>query len=595
MARLGDQSGGAAVQMVRGDAAWLGGQLPEAYTQYERAQQRYARLGLASYRARLLLLQAGVMRELGQLAPAAAHLAEASALGAESGMKGVETDARYERALQAIARRDWRAAETHLARFESETATNYPHYLYDIRMRRAEAYAGAERFDDAEQELESAAALLASWRSSIDDRSARLALLDSRRIDFDPDLGLALTVDRLARAGRVVPALHAAEDRRAQVLWQQMARRATLAGTGQGVADAENVSLADLPAALPDSTALLEYVTGHGAEPTTLFVVTRHGVQAHTLPTSDSLVASIGRLVALLPSGASADALTRRLGDFLLGPALAQLGAGISRVVVVPDGLLHRVPFDALLLPGGRAAIERFRISVAPSARIARRWWVGERRAGRSGVLAFADPAYDPAAGLARLAGSGAEGRDVAAVTGDARLLTREAASEAALKHADLRRLGVLHFATHARVQDWGLLASALYLAPGEGEDGRVGPEEIAGLSLDVDLVMLSGCRTVGGAIASGEGVQGLTAPFLEAGARAVAATYWEVGDRAMADLMARFYRELATGHSAGDALRLAKLAARRAGASPGVWAAMTLVGDADVRPVLGERTRRGG
>ncbi|MGH7536669.1 MAG: CHAT domain-containing protein [Gemmatimonadales bacterium] len=73
---------------------------------------------------------------------------------------------------------------------------------------------------------------------------------------------------------------------------------------------------------------------------------------------------------------------------------------------------------------------------------------------------------------------------------------------------------------------------TALALTPGQGEDGFVTPGELAGLRLDADLVVLSACRTAGGVVVDGEGVQGLTAPLLAAGARSVVATSWQVGDQ---------------------------------------------------------------
>jgi CHAT domain-containing protein len=85
--------------------------------------------------------------------------------------------------------------------------------------------------------------------------------------------------------------------------------------------------------------------------------------------------------------------------------------------------------------------------------------------------------------------------------------------------------------------------------------------------------------------IVTGEGLQGLTAPFLEAGARAVAATYWAVGDRSIQPLIERFYGHLRDGLSAGDALTRAKRESMEAGESPAVWASFSLTGDAGVRP----------
>jgi CHAT domain-containing protein len=243
---------------------------------------------------------------------------------------------------------------------------------------------------------------------------------------------------------------------------------------------------------------------------------------------------------------------------------------------------LHRLPFDALLLGDGRHAVQRFAISLAPSARLALASAAGGT-AGARGV-AFGDARFAPATGLPALPGSGIEARRVAAmVSGETHLGVD--ATEGALRRSVARGPMVLHLATHARVEDWGLLSSALYFTPSGTDDGRLGAEEIAALRLRGGLVTLSGCRTAGGVVANGEGLQGLTGPFLEAGARAVAATQWAVGDRSITPVVEAFYREVAAGRPAAEALQRAKLASRAAGARPAIWAALTLTGDGDFAP----------
>jgi CHAT domain-containing protein len=155
------------------------------------------------------------------------------------------------------------------------------------------------------------------------------------------------------------------------------------------------------------------------------------------------------------------------------------------------------------------------------------------------------------------------------------------------LRTASLEGIGVLHFATHALVDDRVPGRSAIALAPGQGHDGFVSSAELATLALDADLVVLSGCRTARGVVVVGEGVQGLTAPLLESGARAVLATQWAVADREASALVLRFYDAMARGNAAGDALRQAQEAAIAAGESASTWAAFTLTGDHTVRPAL--------
>src|SRR5262249_42726552 len=141
-------------------------------------------------------------------------------------------------------------------------------------------------------------------------------------------------------------------------------------------------------------------------------------------------------------------------------------------------------------------------------------------------------------------------------------------------------RFRILHFATHALVDESTAARTVLALAPGEGESGFVSPGELAALRLDADLVVLSACRTARGVVVEGEGVQGLTAPLLQAGARSVVATSWRIGDQATVAFVESFYGALARGLPVADALRAAKLDSIERGANAKEWAVFTAVGD---------------
>jgi CHAT domain-containing protein len=188
---------------------------------------------------------------------------------------------------------------------------------------------------------------------------------------------------------------------------------------------------------------------------------------------------------------------------------------------------------------------------------------------------------------LPRLEASGREARLVSRYARDATLRLRAEASASYLEHAPLDRYRVIHFATHAVVDDRSTARTALALAADSGSDGLVGPGDLAALRLDADLVVLSGCRTASGVVVEGEGVQGLTAPLLQAGARSVVATQWRIADRSVLSFIDDFYRSLADSLPVGDALRAAKLAALRRGEPAKAWAAFTTVGDPLVRVKL--------
>ena len=126
--------------------------------------------------------------------------------------------------------------------------------------------------------------------------------------------------------------------------------------------------------------------------------------------------------------------------------------------------------------------------------------------------------------------------------------------------------------------------------APRGADDGLVTAAELASLRLEVDLAVLSGCRTAlaeteltgGDGAGGGRALASLSGALLGAGARGVVASLWEVGDDATAALMEQFYFELARGSRPASALRRAKLRLahdpRWAGA-PG-WAGFVLLGD---------------
>ena len=288
----------------------------------------------------------------------------------------------------------------------------------------------------------------------------------------------------------------------------------------------------------------------------------------------------------------------------LLAPALGRLPASVTTLVIVPDDVLWRIPFQALALPNGRWALERYAVATSPSAGVSVTLWRRASAPGPVRLLAFGDPQFagggrdgGPTAlalrssargsSLPRLPGTAREVRAVARFFADPVIRLRDAASEAFLERASLSGFRVLHFATHAVVDDDGTAHAGLALAPGSGADGFVSDGDLAALRLDADLVVLSACHTAGGIVLGGEGVRGLTAPLLQAGARTVVATEWPVDDQRTISMVVDFYSALSRGLTIADALRAAELAAMRDGARPREWAAFRVVGDPAVRVSL--------
>ncbi len=250
---------------------------------------------------------------------------------------------------------------------------------------------------------------------------------------------------------------------------------------------------------------------------------------------------------------------------------------GTTRVIVVAHGVLHYLPFAALLGADGKLAIERYSFRSLPSASVLK--YLKPQVAKKDGLLlALGNPDLDDARLDLKFAED--EAKAVAGLFPESRLLLRREASESNLKKAG----GVfsrIHFATHGRFQADEPLSSGLYLAKDAENDGLLTVGELYAMRLDTDLVTLSACETGLGKVANGDDVVGLTRGFLYAGARSIVASLWSVDDKATAMLMESFYASLAQ-QSKQEALRSAQLKTREAFPHPFFWAAFQLTGRAD-------------
>jgi len=346
-------------------------------------------------------------------------------------------------------------------------------------------------------------------------------------------------------------------------------------------------------AGLPDDkTFLIEYLIGDGAS--YAFCVSRKGATPAVLPGAEELVPLIERylkLVRMEEEGAfSGFRGGRRLYDILLGPFAAELEQA-SRIIVVPDGKLFLLPFEALVKKGdregtGRFLVEDLEVSYAPSAMCLLEL-AGRRPSLPYGTDLLAVACVGPSRpmpDLPPLVHAPREVRDIAGFfeAGRRKILSGGGATEDAIKKATLRGTRFIHFAAHGILDPERWRRSALLLRAGAAgrEDGFLQPSDIVTLDLDAEIVVLSACRTAEGKLVRREGVLGLSAAFLAAGARSVISSLWEVPDGSTAGFMKDLYAGLAREESGAAALRAAKIAAIRSRyGHPRRWAGFVLIG----------------
>jgi CHAT domain-containing protein/Tfp pilus assembly protein PilF len=370
---------------------------------------------------------------------------------------------------------------------------------------------------------------------------------------------------------------------------------------------------------LDDRTAIVEYFLGERSS--TVLILTRKRIDALSVASRDDIEASVKGFAKCVSSprrpGIDEKAAARRI---LPEIGLAEIAARyplIDRLIIVPDGPLHDLPFESLILPGAgrdKYLVERYRVSYAPSATIY--YWLKTKprlspHAG--GILAFGDPEVGPdrlrsrrgrasndlflemyldlGYDFTRLPHSRKEVMNAAGYfpAEDRRVYLGSRAREASVAENFSRSFQVVHFACHAFVDSRQPVRSALVLTadPKTGDDGFLQVRELYNRRIEANLVVLSACQTGRGRLEAGEGILGLPRIFFYAGASSVITTLWPVGDANAQKIMAAFYRYLAGGDSKAGALQKAKIEMILSGSrDPHEWAGFVLNGEPD-QPVL--------
>jgi CHAT domain-containing protein len=399
---------------------------------------------------------------------------------------------------------------------------------------------------------------------------------------------------------------------------------------------------------LDADTLLLEYSLGE--ERSYLWAITSSSLTGYQLPkgaTIEALSRRVYHMLAAEPGSAPGSSVPEKdkqpnqaekalwskagvLSRLILGPVASQLHA--KRLLIVSDGFLQYIPFSVLPNPirPTEPLMVAHEISYAPSASVLK---VLRQRPPEAGnetrvIAVLADPVFtrfdsrvkvehplpEPAAAkrqgqslmvsggrlsrsaqdagwdyLPRLPFSHEEAKAITTLTRpDQRLIALGfQASRAMATSPELGKYRVVHFATHALLDEKNPEASGLVLSMvyprGEPQDGFLDLGDIYNLNLPVELVVLSACKTALGTEIRGEGLIGLTRGFIYAGASRVMASLWSVDDAATSELMKRFYQAMLVDRMGpAAALRRAQLQMwkQKTWSHPYNWAAFTIQGE---------------
>jgi CHAT domain-containing protein/Tfp pilus assembly protein PilF len=373
----------------------------------------------------------------------------------------------------------------------------------------------------------------------------------------------------------------------------------------------KNISLSEAQSELLDKeTACLAYLLAK--ENSYAFVITRKDIKIFPLPERQEIQKLVQEYLQSITDVENNDFhLGYELYNILVRPGLNDK---IKKIIIVPDDALYFLPFETLLTQkkGSDWLIKSYNIAYVPSLSSLRE--LIDRRSEskqtpKKDFLAFGDPSFganeiDPLSASGknmppndnssanpqfyRLKYSGLETEKIAALfkPGRREVFERDQASEEVLKKQDLADFKIIHFATHAIIDDKKPARSAIVLALDQdpGEDGLLQMREVFNLKLNAELVTLSACQTGLGQLIRGEGIEGLSRAFFYAGASSVLLSVWAINDQASYQLLERFYFHLRSSDTIMDALRKAKLDLIDSGvlSHPYYWGGFIVTGEAD-------------
>lgn len=443
----------------------------------------------------------------------------------------------------------------------------------DLLLRRGRLYESRPDTDLAVRDYLEGIRELESERAGVREEGYRISHFETAADLFDEAIGL------LARRGEFSRAFDYSERKRARALLD------TAGGLAGSIPRGSPLTSALLPAAIPESVALLEYVVLD--DRLLLWAIVREGVRFVSVDVGRPRLEQLAKEIhgSLVRKSSQGDTAASELYSVLIRPAQEAL-RNADTLIIVPDGALHIVPFAALTDSSGRYLIERYRIGVAPSATIYVNCLARDRALNsstRQELLAIGNPAVDPLrfGKLPDLAAAGREAVRVASYYPGSETLTGKDATPRQFLHM-APRFDLIHFAGHAIVDPRSPALSGLILAP-DPETSESGALHANRISLQrlgrVRLVILAACSTGEGQTLGTEGVLSLARAFLAAGVPAVVASLGLVQDFEASSLFEVFHKRLRKGDDAMTALREAQLTELSSTETPSSWATFTVFG----------------
>jgi CHAT domain-containing protein len=485
--------------------------------------------------------------ETGHLDAASQYLTQVAPLIRANGNRLDQLEIKLAEGRIASGRRDPETAKGLLEAVEMDSASQ-PSMRLDAEHELARLYESTGDLNQSNRMYQHALDTFESARAQIRSDAAQLPFLSNAARIYDD------YVQFLVSHGKTDEALEVADQSRARTL-------------AEGLGVAPSTWARDLqPTKIAASTGSVLLFFWLGRNESYLWVITPKKVAWFRLPAEaviEGLVEQYrSRLLKvndlLEPSDSAAETLYRAL----LGSAQDLIPQG-SRVVVLADGALSRINFEALVVPGTQPHywIQDVTLTSAPALYMLAST---KKHEGGGGRLLLLGDALSPTPDYPDLPMAGLEVKEIQRhfQSSDVSVYTRERANPEAYLSSAPQQFAYIHFVAHGVASRSDPLDSAIILSRGNSSQDsfKLHAREIIQHPVHARLVTISACYGSGTRTFAGEGLVGLSWAFLRAGAHNVIGALWEVSDESTPRLMGRLYQGLEKGLAPEEALREAKL-----------------------------------
>ena len=343
---------------------------------------------------------------------------------------------------------------------------------------------------------------------------------------------------------------------------------------------AQPVNPSDLRSVLDDNSAVLAYWIS--SNELIIWFITRSDIICREIPVNDQYLGSIIEKARMaIESDSPVNELKaplKLLYSMLIAPVESNLGH-FRNLVIIPNGSLHFLPFQALVDSHEDYLVQNHNIIYEPSASV---FMICENRKGSAGSrfmgMALSDLSIEGKAGLP---GTDEELRKILPLFPDNLSAFGKQGTETFVKK-NAGNFNFIHFATHGSYNYDQPLYSYLLFPASDEDDGRLNVYEVFGLNLKASLVTLSACETGLGNLSRGDEIVGLSRAFLFAGSSSVIVSLWAVADYPTSILMASFYKNL-KDHNLQEALSMAQRDLIKIYPEPIYWSPFILIGNGKV------------